>query len=287
VKLIEPALSPEERVFYFETLKMNGTWNLKLFLSISLGLHLTVFSLLSIFMPDLKITQLPRLDIEVSFLPFAKEEREVPRKVENKEKVRSEEAELKTEPPEPVKIHEEKKIVQTEKVEVTLPKKQEEPVATPPVQSQPKAISVSDIKPSLLQSENKEIEIKQEERIVIASLGNPVPSVSSSEKPHMAMKSPSLSESEIIFAHPRYTQNPKPLYPREAKKKGYEGEVLLRVEVLSDGKVGEIEVRRSSGHEVLDHSAIKTVKQWKFIPAKKGETPVPVWVNIPVAFQLR
>ncbi|MBM4341083.1 MAG: energy transducer TonB [Deltaproteobacteria bacterium] len=280
---------------------MNGTWNLKLFLSISLGLHLFVLSLLSILMPDLKIIQLPRLDIEVSFLPFAKEERELPRKVEKRVtvrsspapiksgefRVRSEEVELKTEPLESVKIHDEKKVVQTERVEVTLPKKQEESVATPPVQSQPKVISVSDLKPSPLQSENKEIEIKQEERIVVASLGNPVPSISSSEKPHTALRSPPLSESDIIFAQPRYAENPKPLYPREAKKKGYEGEVLLRVEVLSNGQVGEIEVRRSSGHEVLDRSAIKTVKQWKFIPAKKGETPVPIWVNIPVAFQLR
>jgi protein TonB len=101
------------------------------------------------------------------------------------------------------------------------------------------------------------------------------------------MRSPSLSEGEIIFAQPRYGENPKPLYPHEAKKKGYEGEVLLRVEVLSNGRVGEIQVRRSSGYDVLDRSAIKTVKQWKFIPAQKGETPVPVWVNIPVAFQLR
>ena len=62
---------------------------------------------------------------------------------------------------------------------------------------------------------------------------------------------------------------------------------MLRVEVLSNGRVGEIEVRRSSGHVVLDRSAVAAVKQWKFVPAKKGETQVSVWVNIPVTFQLR
>jgi len=278
--------------------------NLKLFLSISLGLHLFVLSLLSILIPDLKITQLPRLNIQVSLLSLAKEEQELPKRVEKRVTVRSspayaeasagrelgvrsQEAEVKVAAAEPVKIYEEKEIVQAEKVEVTLPKKQEEPVATPPVQSQPKVISVSDTKPSPLQSEKKEIEIKQEERIVVASLGNPIPQINTSEKTHVAMKSPSLSDSEIIFAQPRYAENPKPLYPQEARNKGYEGEVLLRVQVLSNGRVGEIEVRRSSGYETLDRSAIKTVKQWKFIPAKKGETPVPVWVNIPVAFQLR
>ncbi|RPJ01281.1 MAG: energy transducer TonB [Deltaproteobacteria bacterium] len=86
---------------------------------------------------------------------------------------------------------------------------------------------------------------------------------------------------------PRYAQNPKPPYPQEAREKGYQGEVLLRVEVLSDGRVGQIEIRRSSGHELLDRSALSTVKQWKFVPAQKGKDPVPLWVNIPVKFQLQ
>ena len=88
-------------------------------------------------------------------------------------------------------------------------------------------------------------------------------------------------------AQPRYARNPKPAYPQEAKEKGYEGEVILRVEVLPDGRVGQVEVKNSSGYELLDRSALTAVKQWKFIPAKKGETPIPLWVNVPVKFQLQ
>ena len=88
-------------------------------------------------------------------------------------------------------------------------------------------------------------------------------------------------------ARPKYAENPKPIYPQEAKEKGHEGEVVLRVEVLSNGRVGQIEVRRSSGYESLDRSALSTVKQWKFIPAKKGDIPIPLWVNIPIKFQLQ
>ena len=87
-------------------------------------------------------------------------------------------------------------------------------------------------------------------------------------------------------ARPRYAQNPKPTYPQEAREKGYEGEVILRVEVLPNGRVGQIEVKNSSGYELLDRSALTAVKQWKFVPAKKGDTPIPLWVNIPVKFQL-
>jgi protein TonB len=59
------------------------------------------------------------------------------------------------------------------------------------------------------------------------------------------------------------------------------------VEVLSNGRVGQIEIKRSSGHEVLDQSALSTVRQWKFTPAKKGEDAIPLWVNIPIKFQLQ
>jgi protein TonB len=59
------------------------------------------------------------------------------------------------------------------------------------------------------------------------------------------------------------------------------------VEVLINGQVGQIEIKKSSGYELLDHSALATVKQWRFIPAKKGEASIPLWVNIPIKFQLQ
>lgn len=86
---------------------------------------------------------------------------------------------------------------------------------------------------------------------------------------------------------PSYADNPKPIYPQEAREKGYEGEVVLRVEVLVNGRVGQIEIRKSSSYELLDQSALAAVKQWKFIPAQKGDVAIPLWVNIPIKFQLQ
>lgn len=248
--------------------------------------------------------------MDVSFLPLSREEKESFRRVENRveapsrefarlpdgqgvregEKeslkiVETKETEIKSESP--MVNHEESKVAQVEKVAVILPAKEQEPVAASPVQSEGQVISVSKTKTPWLERKEMEIEGKQEKGIVIASIGNTVPQTDLADSSLETMKSPPLSESEILFAQPRYAENPKPFYPREAKKKGYEGEVLLRVEVLSNGRVGEIEVKRSSGHEVLDRSAMTAVKQWKFIPARKGETPVPAWVHIPIAFQLR
>jgi protein TonB len=86
---------------------------------------------------------------------------------------------------------------------------------------------------------------------------------------------------------PKYAENPKPPYPQEARDKGYQGTVRLKVEVLPDGRAGEIELKESCGYNVLDQSAFDTVKKWRFIPATKGKTPIPSWVIVPIIFQLK
>ena len=86
---------------------------------------------------------------------------------------------------------------------------------------------------------------------------------------------------------PKYAENPKPPYPQEARDKGYQGTVRLKVEVLPDGRAGEIELKESCGFGMLDQSALDTVKKWRFIPATKGKTPISCWVIVPITFQLK
>ena len=59
------------------------------------------------------------------------------------------------------------------------------------------------------------------------------------------------------------------------------------MEVLASGKVGRIWVKNSSGYEILDRSALKTVKDWSFIPARFGNIPVKSTVIVPVTFKLK
>ena len=87
-------------------------------------------------------------------------------------------------------------------------------------------------------------------------------------------------------ASPNYGLNPKPPYPKSARRRGYEGTVLLRVLVTEDGKVGDIKVSKPSGHTVLDESALKAVKKWTFIPGKKAGKDVSSWVEVPIKYQL-
>lgn len=94
------------------------------------------------------------------------------------------------------------------------------------------------------------------------------------------------SRQNIELAFPNYKINPKPRYPMLARRKGYEGAVLLKVFVLESGIVGSIKLEQSSGYEILDESALKAVNDWVFIPGRENGEPVPSWVTVPIKFQL-
>ncbi len=83
-----------------------------------------------------------------------------------------------------------------------------------------------------------------------------------------------------------YGSNPKPKYPGIATSRGWEGTVRLLVRVSIEGYSEEVTVQRSSGYDVLDEAAIEAVEKWKFIPAKRGDTPVSSSVVVPINFVL-
>ena len=83
-----------------------------------------------------------------------------------------------------------------------------------------------------------------------------------------------------------YKNNTHAEFPEIAIDNGWEGRVILKVHVLPNGKPQSISIETSSGHEILDESAVKTVGQWEFEPAKLGNTPVDGWVSVPINFKL-
>jgi TonB family protein len=76
------------------------------------------------------------------------------------------------------------------------------------------------------------------------------------------------------------------LYPSEAKNKGYEGLVLVKVLVNEDGSVGEVRLGRTSGIALLDSAALQTAQNFIFSPALVDKKPIPLWATIPVEFKL-
>ncbi|RKO81318.1 energy transducer TonB [Pectobacterium parmentieri] len=88
------------------------------------------------------------------------------------------------------------------------------------------------------------------------------------------------------LANADYLHNPAPSYPDVAISRGYEGTVLLNVQVRADGKVQTIRIHQSSGYPSLDDAARDTVVRWSFVPARRGNQPVSGWVVVPVDFSL-
>jgi protein TonB len=88
------------------------------------------------------------------------------------------------------------------------------------------------------------------------------------------------------IGYPNYGVNPKPNYPKIAKRHGYEGLVVLNVFVMESGNVGKIEIRKSSGYDVLDESALDAVRKWIFVPGKKNGRSISSWVVVPIRFDL-
>lgn len=83
-----------------------------------------------------------------------------------------------------------------------------------------------------------------------------------------------------------YLHNPQPAYPVMSMRRGEQGRVLLHVVVTTAGDAKIVSVNQTSGYLLLDHSALETVKTWRFVPAKRRNHPVESDVLVPVRFTL-
>lgn len=84
-----------------------------------------------------------------------------------------------------------------------------------------------------------------------------------------------------------YLNNPKPAYPALSRDLGEEGTVRLLVEVSARGEATAVSVAASSGYPRLDRAAQGAVRQWRFVPAKRGDEAVADSVIVPIHFSLR
>jgi periplasmic protein TonB len=176
-----------------------------------------------------------------------------------------------------------------------------EALAQPPVQT----ITVSLItppeikplapepKPKLVEAPKPKVQPPRPKPLPVIAAANPDPAPYQVPAPAPTppiTPAPEKPAPEAPFIAPvvdaAHLSNPKPVYPMMSRRQGESGEVVLRVLIGVDGKAEEVRVRRSSGFERLDNSALDAVKKWKFVPARRGDTPVAEWWDVPVSFRL-
>lgn len=87
---------------------------------------------------------------------------------------------------------------------------------------------------------------------------------------------------------PEAIKEEKPTYTAEAMRLKLQGDVLLDIEILANGTVGNVRVKRSLDRvHGLDEEAMRVARLWLFKPArdKNGKT-VPVVAELAIGFTL-
>lgn len=79
----------------------------------------------------------------------------------------------------------------------------------------------------------------------------------------------------------------EPPYPREARKRGWEGSVGLQVSVDAQGRVDAVQVRASSGRGSLDRAAVEAVETASFLPALHEGVATASTLTVTVHFRLQ
>jgi len=172
------------------------------------------------------------------------------------------------------------------KVQITLSRPQPKPVPPPPVaKPKPPKPKVVPLKPQKPKPVPKVVEQ--------TPIPEPTPSPVISDTPTAPTPAPPAPPPPVVeekitapTAGADYLHNPAPEYPEIAMERGWEGKVLMKVHVQPNGKPDTINVIKSSGQKVLDDAAVKTVNQWSFVSAKRGDTPIAGWVTVPITFNL-
>ena len=79
----------------------------------------------------------------------------------------------------------------------------------------------------------------------------------------------------------------EPVYPSAAIRDDIEGTVVLSVQVLENGRIGDVRVDKSSGDKRLDDSAVREARRWRLVAGTRDGVPAVLWKQIPITFRLQ
>lgn len=116
------------------------------------------------------------------------------------------------------------------------------------------------------------------------------------EKPVLPQPQPDFSTAQPstpqprqarVDAPPRPMRAIKPEYPKGARQRGEQGDVVIEMTVNSKGGVDNASVVTSSGYSELDEAALRAVRSAKFTPAKSGRESVASTARLTLTFKLK
>ncbi len=81
--------------------------------------------------------------------------------------------------------------------------------------------------------------------------------------------------------------NKLPKYPSEAEKRGWQGQVVLIMDVDENGTIKTSKIEKQSGHDVLDIAAIRAAKFWKIYITNNNGIKIKGKVRLGLRFELK
>ena len=87
------------------------------------------------------------------------------------------------------------------------------------------------------------------------------------------------------YEPPKLARSVRPPYPSALLGDGVEGKVVLRIFVLENGRVGQVELV-SATHEEFGLVALKYVGRFRWRPARLNRKPVEAWSQLTIRFEI-
>ena len=122
-------------------------------------------------------------------------------------------------------------------------------------------------------------------------LAEPEPEREQMETPNIPPPSPPAPavapKQAKIDAPPKPHKTIKPDYPKGARQRGEQGDVVLEIRVNAAGIVDRVDIVSSCGFSELDEAAVRAARTARFTPAKSGGSPVASTARLTLNFKLK
>ena len=122
-------------------------------------------------------------------------------------------------------------------------------------------------------------------------LAEPEPEREQMETPNIpppAPPSPAVAPKQAkVDAPPKPNKAIKPDYPKGARQRGEQGDVVLEIRVNAAGIVDRVDIVSPSGFSELDEAAVRAARAARFTPAKSGGSAVASTARLTLTFKLK
>lgn len=175
--------------------------------------------------------------------------------------------------------------VEKKKKEAVRPKPQAEKINSSPPEPSIRPMVKRKVEP--VKTEANQVRSCPKNLNPVAAVETGVETTKTADPAELKQQQGETGASIVRKTMPLYQINPPPDYPYQARRRGFEGTVVIEALISISGRVTDFKLAASSGHRSLDRAAIKAVRKWRFTPGSQGGVMKEMWVGVPVSFRLK